>query len=74
MKWSAHRDWAGWSFGWYPTHDDDRQLTLQKINWFCINLDIGETRVSLTYRRNSMEEAYRRARGLPPKPRLMIER
>ena len=74
MKWHAHRDWAGWSFGWYPTEDDHRMLTLQKINWYCINLDIGATRVQLTYKRNPMVEADRRYRGLRPTPLLTIKR
>jgi hypothetical protein len=40
VKWSAHRDWAGFNFGLYPTTDDHRQASVLYIaGWtFCIDL------------------------------------
>jgi hypothetical protein len=74
MKWHAHRDWAGWSFGWYPTRPGQVTFWLQKINWYCIKLAVWSVTVRFTYKRNPLEEAYRRHDGLPPTPRLMIKR
>lgn len=78
MKWHGQRDWAGWSFGWYPTKDDPRCLTLQHIRWYRFNLDVclskrHDWRLSLVTKRNSLEEAQRRHDGLGPEPRISIE-
>lgn len=77
VKWHAHRDWAGWSFGWYPTEEDPRCLTLQHIRWHCFNLDVDlsdrhEWRVQIITRRNSLEEAQRKHQGLGPTPRVSV--